>query len=199
MFNSLKGTITEKTDASLCLDTGGVEWLLAMPRRDVEALPPPGNVARVFTWLQHTEDAMNLYGFSTAARRTVFLELLKVQGVGPKAAIKILSGLGEAELEAALDTEDLDKLESIPGLGRKTAQKMILALKGKLNTGPAPEEAGAYADLVGSIAAMGYERRTVLEVLKAADEALHRGEGLSKADYEKELFREAVLRLSGIA
>jgi Holliday junction DNA helicase RuvA len=198
MFNSLSGTITQKNQDSVYISTGGVEWDVSMPQRDIDLLPQTGKGGRIYTWLQHTEDLMKLYGFVSPERRRVFLELLKVQGIGPRAALKILGGMGEDELENALDTEDLPRLERIPGLGHKTAQKMILALKGKLNTtGSTPvRQSGPYADLVESLAGMGYERHSVLDTLSAADQALDKA--LKGAEREKELFRQAVLKLSGV-
>jgi Holliday junction DNA helicase RuvA len=198
MFNSLTGTITQKNQDSVYINTGGVEWDVSMPARDIDLLPLTGNEGRIFTWLQHSEDLMKLFGFSSAERRGIFLELLKVQGIGPKGALKILGSMSEDELQKALDTEDLPRLERIPGLGHKTAQKMILALKGKLNTTGAAEvrASGPYADLVESLAGMGYERHSALDAISAADASLDKT--LKGAAREKELFRQAVLNLSGV-
>ena len=140
MFNSLRGIITDKQKESVCLLYGGLEWEISVPATDIAELPPVGEESRVFTWLYHREDQMKLYGFSGEKRRATFLELIKVEGVGPKGALKIMGGIGQEELEKALEAEDLSRLEAVPGLGKKTAQKMILALKGKLAK-PAPPQA----------------------------------------------------------
>jgi Holliday junction DNA helicase RuvA len=140
---------------------------------------------------------MKLYGFADEGRRATFLELLKVEGIGPKGAVKILGSINQNDLERALETEDLSRLEAVPGLGKKTAQKMILALRGKL-TGLRQESAaqGPYAELAEALAGMGYDRR-------AAGEALTRAEGdiaagLSGEEKERELFRLAIRYLSGL-
>ena len=83
MFNSLTGEITSRGEERLCVQTGGVEWELVVPRKSLDKLPPVGQVAKIFTHLVHREDAMRLYGFSDPAERALFLDLQKVEGVGP--------------------------------------------------------------------------------------------------------------------
>ena len=124
MFNSIRGIITEKLIDSVCLLNGGIEWEIAVPATDISRLSPLGEEGKLYTWLYHKEDQMKLYGFAEEERRATFLELLKVEGIGPKAALKIMGGIGQEELEKALENEDLNRLEAIPGLGKKTAQKM---------------------------------------------------------------------------
>jgi Holliday junction DNA helicase RuvA len=195
MFNSLRGIITEKLPETLRLLTGGIEWDIALPGTDINGLPPAGESARVFTWLYHREDQMRLFGFASDERRYTFLELLKVEGIGPRGALKIMGGISQAELERALETEDLGRLEAVPGLGKKTAQKMILALKGKLTFPSAsPAKASPYGELAEALAEMGYDRRTAAEVLAALAETLP--PGLAGAEREKLLFKQAIVRLS---
>jgi Holliday junction DNA helicase RuvA len=123
------------------------------------------------------------------------LELLKVEGIGPRAAVKILGGIGQEDLERALEAGDLARLEAVPGLGKKTAQKMILALKGKIaQTPPASAPASPYGELVEALAEMGYDRRAAAEALSKAEAALPAG--LAEAEREQALFREAIVRLS---
>jgi Holliday junction DNA helicase RuvA len=196
MFNSLRGIISEKRSDTLCLETGGVEWELSVPASDLAGLPPTGTEGRVYTWLCHKEDLMRLYGFANERRRSTFLELLKVEGIGPKGAIKIMGGISQEDLEGALETENLARLEAVPGLGKKTAQKMLLALKGKLAFArESPAAVGPYGELVEALAEMGYDRRAAAEALKKAGEALP--EGLSGEEKEQRLFREAIVSLSG--
>src|SRR5574344_2990589 len=107
MFNSLTGTITGK-------------------------LPAVGETGRIYTWMQHTDVLMVLYGFASTSDRALFLDLLKVDGIGPKGALKIMSNVSPSELTAVLDSGNLAALEKIPGVGKKTAGKMLLQLKGKL-------------------------------------------------------------------
>jgi Holliday junction DNA helicase RuvA len=196
MFNSIRGIISEKGGETVFLLTGGVEWELAMPATDIDLLPAEGGECRVFTWLYHREDLMRLFGFSGAARRDPFLELLKVEGIGPKNALKIMGGIGQEDLERALETGDLARLEAVPGLGKKTAQKMLLALKGKLvHTGAASPENSPYSDLIEALTAMGYEKRAAAEALTRAGADLP--PGLAPAEKEKLLFKNAIVCLSG--
>ena len=195
MFNSIRGTVSEKGGEAVFLLTGGVEWEIAMPATDIGLLPAAGGECRVFTWLYHREDSMRLYGFSGRARRDTFLELLKVEGIGPKNALKIMGGIGQEELERALETGDLARLEAVPGLGKKTAQKMLLALKGKLVHESAAAADSPYGDLIEALAAMGYEKRAAAEALTRAESGLP--SGLAAAEKEKLLFKNAIVYLSG--
>ena len=194
MFNSIRGTITEKLADSVHILCGGIEWDISVPASDIQRLPPSGEDGCVFTWLYHREDQMKLYGFASAQRRVTFLELLKVDGIGPKGALKILGGIGQEDLENALENEDLARLEAVPGLGKKTAQKMILTLKGKLvKAVSAPET--PHSDLVEALAGMGYDKRAAAEALAKAEAALP--EGLAQAEKERLLFKNAIVQLSG--
>ncbi|MDR2193099.1 MAG: Holliday junction branch migration protein RuvA [Treponema sp.] len=204
MFNSIRGTVTGKRNDILYLTTGGVEWDITVPATDNARLPPVGETATVWTWLYHKEDSMRLFGFAGEMRRSTFLELLKVEGIGPKGAIKIMGGIEQEELEHALDSEDLGRLEKVPGLGKKTAQKMLLALKGKLAHTPAAaaETVSPYADLVEALAAMGYDKRAAAEAISKAEAGL-RADGaldgsLAISEKEKLLFKQAILYLSGM-
>ncbi|MDR1029586.1 MAG: Holliday junction branch migration protein RuvA [Treponema sp.] len=195
MFNSIQGTITEKLSDTLRLLSGGIEWDIAVPATDIAQFPPVGDKGQVFTWLYHKDDQMRLFGFSDTARRTTFLELLKVEGIGPKGALKIMGGIGQEELENALETEDIARLEGVPGLGKKTAQKMILTLKGKLShVSRADPITSPYKELVEALAEMGYDKRAAAEALTKA--AADLSPGISKAEQEKQLFKQAILYLS---
>jgi Holliday junction DNA helicase RuvA len=196
MFNSITGTVTGKIDDNLRLRTGGIEWEITVPLTDLDLIPPAGEETQIFTWLSHREDQMKLFGFADENRRSTFLELLKVEGIGPRQAVKIMGGIGQGELQRALDAEDLVRLEAVPGLGKKTAQKMILTLKGKLTSGGGkPRTASPHNDLVTALTEMGYDQRSALEALAKAEAALP--PGLSGAELEKALFRQAILYLSG--
>jgi Holliday junction DNA helicase RuvA len=193
MFNSIRGTVTEKLADSVYIFSGGIEWDIALPATDISRLPQAGEEGRIFTWLYHREDQMKLYGFCSEERRSTFLELIKVEGIGPKAALKIMGGIGQEELERALETEDLARLEAVPGLGKKTAQKMILALKGKLaKARDVPKT--PYSDLVEALADMGYDKRAAADALSKAEGELP--PGTSGAEKEKLLFKQAIVYLS---
>jgi Holliday junction DNA helicase RuvA len=197
MFNSITGTVAGKIDDNLRIRTGGIEWEITVPLTDLGQIPPPGEEAQIFTWLSHREDQMKLFGFADENRRSTFLELLKVEGIGPRQAVKIMGGIGQDELQRALDAEDLVRLEAVPGLGKKTAQKMILALKGRLASGGGgkAQAVSPHSDLVTALTEMGYDQRSAAEALAKAEASLP--PGLSGADLEKALFRQAILLLSG--
>jgi Holliday junction DNA helicase RuvA len=146
---------------------------------------------------------MLLYGFSSEERRSTFHELLKVEGIGPKAALKILGGISQAELARALESGDLARLEAVPGLGKKTAQKMILALKGKIvQAGEKLAASTPYNELAEALVQMGYEKRSAIAALeKAAAEVSEMygasSEALSGTEKETAIFRKAIMQLSG--
>jgi Holliday junction DNA helicase RuvA len=191
MFNSLTGEITYKGDERLCVTTGGVEWELTASRKALEKLPPVGKVARVYTHLVHRDDAMRLYGFSDQAERALFLDLQKVDGVGPRGALKMLSGVDREQFSAALDRDDLDALSAVPGVGKKTAQKIILTLKGKLTPiGDTPSRS-AEDDIAEALVSMGFDRKVARTAAAAALKSIA-GRALSGEELERELLKLAL-------
>jgi Holliday junction DNA helicase RuvA len=197
MFNSITGRLSEKRADSVCIDTGGVEWELAVPARSVDDFGSLGDEAKAYVWLHHYEDGMRLFGFPAKEERAVFLELMKVEGIGPKQALRVLSGIRPEALEAALDSDDLAALQRVPGVGPKLAQKMLLALKGKLVMRPesggraSAGSGGEWADLVRALSDMGFDRKRVEKSVKALSPHLPAG-----PERERELFRKALLDLS---
>jgi holliday junction DNA helicase RuvA len=199
MFNSLSGEITAKGEERLCILTGGVEWDLTITRKASERMPAVGQSARVFTHLLHREDSMRLFGFSDQAERALFLDLQKVDGVGPRGAMKILSGIDRDRLVQALDRDDVDELSSLPGIGRKTAQKIILTLKGKLTPADGGSGKSAEEDITAALVGMGFDRKTAKAAVAAALKAIAaEGPAAPKGeDLERELFRRAVAIAGG--
>jgi Holliday junction DNA helicase RuvA len=193
MFNSIRGIITKKLSDSVYVLSGGIEWDISVPATDIARFASSGEEERIVTWFYHREDQMKLYGFAGEERRSTFLELLKVEGIGPKAALKIMGGISQEELERALETEDLARLEAVPGLGKKTAQKMILALKGRLAMVKSTTET-PYGDLLEALADMGYDKRAAAEALARAENELL--SGTSAEEKEKLLFKQAIVYLS---
>jgi len=194
MFNSIRGKTSAKGIETVYLLSGDIEWEIAMPVNDIQSLPL-NDECRILTWLYHREDQMKLFGFIDERRRNTFLELLKVEGIGPKGALKIMSGISQDDLEKALDTADLARLEAVPGLGKKTAQKMLLSLKGKLVSHQnISSVSSAYNDLVEALVGMGYDRRQASQALEKAESALT--DGISENEKEKLLFKEAIIYLS---
>lgn len=204
MFNSLTGIITGKFPKQLLLDTHGIEWDLCVPDSNLELFPPVGSEAKVYTWLQHTDVLMTLFGFASADERTLFLDLLKVDGVGPKGAVKIMSSASSSRLLEVLERGDVEMLEKIPGVGKKTAGKMMLQLKGKLTLSQTSnvvrvEKPAAFADVIDSLASMGYEKRLVEQKVAVLAESLNADPAfVSKSQKEKEdlIFRRAIVELA---
>jgi len=194
MFNSICGVVTAKGVDGIYILCGDIEWDISMPVNDIHSLKL-NSECRVLTWLYHRDDQMKLYGFSAERRRNTFLELLKVEGIGPKGAVKIMGGISQEDLEQALENGDLTRLEAVPGLGKKTAQKMLLSLKGKLVQ---VQGSGAvntqYNDLVEALVGMGYDRRQAAEAIVKAEAGID--SSLPAAEKEKLLFQEAIVYLS---
>lgn len=196
MFNSIRGIVSSKGVESVFILSGDIEWDITMPVNDIHLLIL-NSECRILTWLYHREDQMKLFGFIDEIRRNTFLELLKVEGIGPKGAVKIMGGISQDDLEKALENADLARLEAVPGLGKKTAQKMLLSLKGKLiHQQGAPALSSPYNDLAEALMSMGYDKRQAVEALKKAESSIN-DSALPAAEKEKLLFKEAIVYLSG--
>lgn len=194
MFNSVRGRVAAKRVGQLFLENGGVEWDITMSQASLGELPEIGSEARVFVYLYHRDDRMRLYGFATDEERSVFLELLKVDGVGPRQAIRILSGGSLEQFLARLDAGDVDSLTRLPGLGKKTAQKIVLALRGKLSL-KAKDESSGFEDITAALVDMGFEKKQAEKAVSAALEELH-GES-DREPVENEVLKHAIVHLSG--
>lgn len=132
MIASLSGRITHKSADSIILDVSGVGYEVQVSLNTLEKLPEEGSdtTLQIFTYVR--EDNLSLFGFLTSYEKRVFTRLIKISGIGPKLALSILSGLPPSDLVAAVTSEDLARLNAIPGVGRKTAERIIVDLKDKL-------------------------------------------------------------------
>ncbi len=195
MYNSLYGIFSGRSASALFLLNNGVEWSLAASERTIQNASLNKEEQRVFTYLHHKDDTMVLYGFINERERQVFLELNKVSGIGPKQALRMLSGIGTEELVAALDEGNTDRLSMLPGIGKKTAAKIILALRGKLKLESEDKLDDKFSDLIEALAGMGFDKKAAK---KALNEISSRKEfsTLESDILEKELFREAIVFLS---
>jgi Holliday junction DNA helicase RuvA len=194
MFNSLRGELTHKNEDRMCIVTSGIEWEITISRHTFENLPAEGNECRVFCYLHHREDSLKLFGFQSPLERTLFLNLLKVEGVGSSLAIKVLSGISAEAFIRAVEGQDLMRLSDIPGLGRKTAQKIILKLAGKLILEKQGES--RHEDIVKALHGMGFEIQRAREAVSKAAASLASAQ-LSEEHMEKELLKSALMYLSG--
>lgn len=173
MIARLRGTPVSSTPEGLILDVAGVGYLLAVT--PAAARKASGEEVTLDTYLIVREDALQLYGFADAEERELFSHLLSVSGVGPKVALAIVSGSRPAELRRAIALEDTARFEAIPGIGRKTAQRVVLELKEKLAAGVdiAPA-AGASSDLVArdALVELGYSLADAERALADVDPEL---------------------------
>ncbi len=179
MIAFLKGILESKQDSGCLVDVNGVGYEVSMPNSDVERLPTPGEAVTVHTCLLHRDDGDQLFGFLKASDRRLFKLLLSVAKVGPKSALAVLSGLSQDQLETVVAQQDVAALALIPGIGRKTAERLLLELKDKLKTvvtvsavlrGPDQE---SFAETLEALAALGYSRSQArLAMQKVVDEAL---------------------------
>jgi Holliday junction DNA helicase RuvA len=194
MFNSLSGTITNlAVDGTVHLEIGGIEWELRTSLNTLHALPSAGSTVRMFTYLYHREDQMTLFGFSAEEERRVFLDLLKVGGIGPRQALRILSGVSAAALVSIIESGDVDALAALPGLGKKTSQKVILALKGKLQLEDG--DASPFAELVEALVGMGFDKQRAGRVVRQVAGELQ-AEDVDGDERDRRVLKEAIVRLS---
>jgi Holliday junction DNA helicase RuvA len=195
MFNSISGEVTYKDDERLFLSSGAVEWEIHISRSSSDDLPEQGQKTKVYVYLYHRDDQLRLFGFSQALERDVFLDLFKVEGVGPRQALRILSGVEVGRFIDALEAEDVELLSAIPGVGRKTAQKIMLKLRGKLRVS-APAGVSVEEDIVNALVGMGFDRRSAKSAVSSAGRN-QRNSDLSSEELERELFKTALSQLSG--
>jgi Holliday junction DNA helicase RuvA len=178
MIAQLRGTLVEKGYDHVVVDVGGVGYRVTVSLQTLAALPAEGLTARLLTYLQVREDALTLFGFYTDEERTAFELCMSVQGIGPKMAMAILSSLAPSELAQAIKAEDVPRLKRVPGVGMKTAERMVLELRDKLDkAGLGPRAAGdkpvvakpedkLAAQVASALANLGYKPA---EALKAAE------------------------------
>ncbi len=163
----LKGRIAEKSAAGIILDVNGVGYELSVPMSTFCSLPDVGHEAKLFVQMTVREDAILLYGFLTREEKSAFQALLKVSGIGAKTALAVLSGLTVPDLASAVANEQSDLLTRVPGIGKKTAARLVLELKGKLGSefaagggaAPAGILTNVQADVVAGLIALGYSDR----------------------------------------
>lgn len=130
MIAQLRGTLLEATMSTAVLDVGGVGYEVGISGTTAAALPTPGEEVRLYTRMRISNDVVSLFGFSTAAERTVFDRLVSVSSVGPRLALSVLSKFTVGQLYTVVLSEDAKAMATVPGVGKKTAQRLILELKG---------------------------------------------------------------------
>ena len=175
MISRIQGILVEKEFPQVVVSCHGVGYEIDVPMSTFYPLPRTGEEVTLLTHLVVREDAHLLFGFLTAPERTAFRQLLKISGVGPKVALSVLSGLSVEDLASAVAAEDAARLTKIPGIGKKTAERLVLELRDKLPKTLAharPEGAAAAGgDVVSALLALGYNEREAQAAVKqlAAD------------------------------
>ena len=185
MIGRLKGVLIEKTPPLVLVDVHGVGYEVEVPMSTFYNLPATGEPVTLLTQFIVREDAQLLYGFATAPERQAFRELIKISGVGPRTALSILSGMGVADLAQAITLQEAGRLVKVPGIGKKTAERLLLELKGKLGAdmgaahGPAASD--AQADILQALLALGYNDKEAAAALKALPPEVGVSDGIKLA------------------
>ncbi len=189
MIGRLHGKLLEKNPPQILIDVSGVGYEVDVPMSTFCNLPEVGGELTLHTHFVVREDAQLLYGFATLAERAVFRALIKISGVGPKIALALLSGITVDQLKDAVDRGETGLLTKVPGIGKKTAERLVLELKGKLaGTGAATAAAaaavptsGARADVAAALIALGYSEREAAAATKKLPEDCTVNDGLRLA------------------
>ena len=186
MIGSVRGRITSKTPPQFTVEVGGLGYELEAPMSTFFLLPSVGEEVRLLTHLVVREDAHILYAFATEAERRLFRSLIRVSGVGPKIALALLSGISVEAFAACVQNQDIAALTRVPGIGRKTAERLVVEMRDRL--GPTSEAAAAAthgesglnpeAEAFGALVALGYRPAEATRLLKAAGPGTHSTEEL---------------------
>jgi Holliday junction DNA helicase RuvA len=189
MIAQLSGLLVEKTPPSIVVDAQGVGYSIDLPMSSYFSLPELGQPVKLLTHFVVREDAQLLYGFLTQAERQAFRELIKVSGVGPRIALAVLSGLSVDQLVAAVSMQDVSGLVRVPGIGKKTAERMLLELKGRLAdslpgvsaAGGASQASGVTLEVGHALQALGYSDKEIQQALKQLGGVEDLSEGIRQA------------------
>ena len=185
MIGKLTGQLLEKNPPEVLVDCHGVGYEVQVPMSTFYNLPAIGERVSLLTQFIVREDAQLLYGFGSAPERAAFRELIKSSGVGPRTALSILSGLGVQDLAQAVTLQEAGRLVKVPGIGKKTAERLLLELKGKLGAdmggAHAHATSEAQADILQALLALGYNDKEAAAALKALPQDVGVSEGIKLA------------------
>ena len=172
MIGSLRGQLSAKYAADVLIEVGGVGYEVSVPMSTYYDLPAVGNEVALYTHLAVSETAQSLYGFATEEERALFRSLIKVSGVGPRLAITILSGISVEDFVVSVQGKDSARLVKLPGIGKKTAERLIVEMADKLDRRDAPVSVApglatgsARAEAVSALLALGYRSAEVTRLL----------------------------------
>ena len=185
MIGKLSGVLSEKNPPQILIDCQGVGYEVDVPMSTFFNLPAVGERVSLLTHHVVREDAQILFGFGSAPERDAFRQLIRISGVGPRTALGVLSGLSVADLAAAVSSQDASRLVKVPGIGKKTAERLLLELKGKMGPdlgAPGAEAAGAaQGDITQALLALGYSEKEASAALKGLPPELGVSEGIKWA------------------
>jgi Holliday junction DNA helicase RuvA len=171
MIAQIRGTLIDKTPPHIVIDCAGVGYGISVPMSTFYQLPNIGDVVVLLTVHVVREDAQLLYGFATAIEREAFKAVTKVTGIGPRIGLAVLSGMSVAELAEVVALQDSTRMATIPGIGKKTAERLLLELKGKLGSDieshiTVNNVVDGKSDMLGALSALGYNDKEALLALK---------------------------------
>ena len=185
MIGRLAGLLVEKNPPHLLIDCHGVGYEVDVPMSTFYNLPAAGERVTLLTHLVVREDAQLLYGFGTAAEREAFRHLIRISGIGPRMALAVLSGMSVSELAQTVASQQAGRLTKIPGIGKKTAERLLLELKGKLapdlGLPGAAAASDAQADIQQALLALGYSEKEAAAALKDLPADVGVSEGIKLA------------------
>jgi holliday junction DNA helicase RuvA len=184
MIGRISGTLLAKHPPQVLIDAHGVGYEIDVPMSSFYDLPEIGKPVTLLTHMVVREDAQLLYGFLTQEERSAFKELIKVSGVGPRIALAVLSGLSVEQLAQAIATQQAGLLTRVPGIGKKTAERLVLELKGKLADaiGTSPNAATSdTADIVNALVSLGYSEKEALAATKGIAAGTSVSDGIKQA------------------
>ena len=185
MIGRLQGLLVDKNPPQVMVDCNGVGYEVDVPMSTFYNLPGLGEKVALLTHLVVREDAQLLYGFASAAEREAFRQLIKISGVGPRTALSVLSGMSVADIAQAVTAQDAGRLVKVPGIGKKTAERLLLELKGKfgadLSGGAMGAGSDAQADILQALVALGYSDKEAAVSLKALPKDVGVAEGIKLA------------------
>jgi Holliday junction DNA helicase RuvA len=185
MIGRIHGRLIEKHPPQIVVDVQGVGYEIDVPMSTFYQLPATGSEVSLYTHLVVREDAHQLFGFATEAERRAFRQLLRISGIGARTALSVLSGLSVADLREAVAAQDGGRLTKIPGIGQKTAERLLLELRDKLDAvaaaSPAAKGDGQAGDIANALLALGYNDREAGWALKQLPAGLNVAEGIRQA------------------
>jgi Holliday junction DNA helicase RuvA len=184
MIGKLTGILSDKNPPQVIVDCGGVGYEVQVPMSTFYNLPADGHKVTLLTHFVVREDAQILYGFSSNKEREAFRQLIKITGVGPRTALSILSGMDVGDLAQAVTLQEAGRLVKVPGIGKKTAERLLLELKGKLGAdigAPLGAVGDAQMDILQALLALGYSDKEAAAALKALPKDVGVSDGIKLA------------------